>query len=181
MNYLLIFELPVTYKFSLGCRCKTIYNTINSLYILYHVIFHFFAFTRDRMNHLTPTLLLLKCLFQSMIVSCYVFVCWGCWLCLFLRFLYNIGIWNCSNSVIFFVFHFITSYLEISVGKQRKGNQNLTIQKNCHHRSRKTTCVGHHYTQTKANNVNKTWALLQTTGGKKKIQQRTYDLHIPIY
>jgi hypothetical protein len=116
----------------------------------------FFAFTRDRMNNLTPTLLLLKCLFQSMIVSCYVFVCWGCWLCLFLRFLYNIGFWNCSNSVIFFVFHFITSYLEISVGKQRKGNQHLTIQKNCQHRSRKTTCVGHHYTQTKTNNVKST-------------------------
>ena len=27
-------------------------------------------------------------------------------------------------------------------------------------------CVGHHYTQTNTNNVNKTWALLQTTGGK---------------
>ena len=29
-----------------------------------------------------------------------------------------------------------------------------------------TICVGHHYTQTNTNNVNKTWALLQTTGGK---------------
>ena len=27
-----------------------------------------------------------------------------------------------------------------------------------------TICVGHHYTQTHSNNVNKTWALLQTTG-----------------
>jgi len=27
-----------------------------------------------------------------------------------------------------------------------------------------TICVGHHYTQTNTNNVNKTWALLQTTG-----------------
>ena len=27
-------------------------------------------------------------------------------------------------------------------------------------------CVGQHYTQTNTNNVNKTWALLQTTGGK---------------
>ena len=30
----------------------------------------------------------------------------------------------------------------------------------------KTICVGHHYTPTNTNNVNKTWALLQTTGGK---------------
>ena len=26
-------------------------------------------------------------------------------------------------------------------------------------------CVGHHYAQTTTNNVNKTWALLQTTAG----------------
>ena len=29
-----------------------------------------------------------------------------------------------------------------------------------------TICVGHQYSQTKPNNVNKKWALLQTTGGK---------------
>jgi hypothetical protein len=29
-----------------------------------------------------------------------------------------------------------------------------------------TICVGHHYTQTSKNNVNKTWVLLQITGGK---------------
>jgi len=29
-----------------------------------------------------------------------------------------------------------------------------------------TICVGHHYVQSNTNNVNKTWALLQTTGGK---------------
>ena len=29
-----------------------------------------------------------------------------------------------------------------------------------------TICVGHHYTQANTNNVNKTWALLQTIGGK---------------
>ena len=28
-----------------------------------------------------------------------------------------------------------------------------------------TICVGHHYTQTNTNNINKTRALLQTTGG----------------
>jgi hypothetical protein len=29
-----------------------------------------------------------------------------------------------------------------------------------------TICVGHHRSQTNTNNINKTWALLQTTGGK---------------
>jgi hypothetical protein len=29
-----------------------------------------------------------------------------------------------------------------------------------------TICVGYHYMQTSTNNVNKTWALIQTTGGK---------------
>ena len=32
-----------------------------------------------------------------------------------------------------------------------------------------TICVGHHYTQTNTNNVNKTWALLQTTGGTEEL------------
>ena len=31
-----------------------------------------------------------------------------------------------------------------------------------------TICVGRQYTQTNTNNVNKTWALLQTSGGKTK-------------
>jgi len=29
-----------------------------------------------------------------------------------------------------------------------------------------TICVSHHYTQTSTNKVNKTWALVETTGGK---------------
>jgi len=29
-----------------------------------------------------------------------------------------------------------------------------------------TICIGHHYTQANTNNVNKTCALLQTTGGE---------------
>ena len=29
-----------------------------------------------------------------------------------------------------------------------------------------TICVGHHYAQANTNNVNKTWTLLQETGGK---------------
>ena len=32
-----------------------------------------------------------------------------------------------------------------------------------------TICVGHHYMQTNTNNVNKTQALLQTTGGKDEV------------
>ena len=31
-----------------------------------------------------------------------------------------------------------------------------------------TICVGHHYTQTNTNNVNKTSVFLQTTGGKNE-------------
>ena len=31
-----------------------------------------------------------------------------------------------------------------------------------------TICVGHHYAQAYTNNLSKTWALLQTTGGKDK-------------
>jgi len=33
----------------------------------------------------------------------------------------------------------------------------------------KTICVGHHYLQTNTINVNKIWALLQTTGGKDEL------------
>ena len=35
-----------------------------------------------------------------------------------------------------------------------------------HKQKHNTICVGHHYTQTNTNNVNKTRVLLQTTGGK---------------
>ena len=35
-------------------------------------------------------------------------------------------------------------------------------------------CVGHHYTQTNTNNVNKTRALPQTTRGKDKSEHRFY-------
>jgi hypothetical protein len=31
-----------------------------------------------------------------------------------------------------------------------------------------TICIGHHYTQTNTNNINKALAILQTTGGKDK-------------
>ena len=57
----------------------------------------------------------------------------------------------------------------------RRGNKKFTIQRNWQHREHKTKkekkphntiCVGHHYTQTNTNHVNKTGDLLQTTGGK---------------
>ena len=52
-----------------------------------------------------------------------------------------------------------------------RGNQKWTIQGKWQHRvhnTRKnnTICVWHHYVQTNTNNINKTWALLQTTGSK---------------
>ena len=33
----------------------------------------------------------------------------------------------------------------------------------------KTMCVGHQYTQTNTNNINKAWGLLLTTGGKDEL------------
>ena len=39
-------------------------------------------------------------------------------------------------------------------------------------RKHNTVCVGHHYSQASTNNVNKTWALLQTTGGKDEKQSK---------
>jgi hypothetical protein len=74
--------------------------------------------------------------------------------------------------------------MKINVREYRRGNQQLTIQRNWQHRVHKTKknktvtqyntmcgghhlmCVGHHYTQTETNNVNNTLALLQTTIGK---------------
>jgi hypothetical protein len=49
-----------------------------------------------------------------------------------------------------------------------------TRQKNKKHN---TICVGHHYTQTNTNNVNKKQALLQTTGGKD--DPKIYSLIFP--
>ena len=65
----------------------------------------------------------------------------------------------------------------INVKEYRRGNHKWTIQRNWQHWVHKTKnnirkpqhksiCVGHHYTQTNTNNVNKTWSLLQPTRGK---------------
>ena len=48
------------------------------------------------------------------------------------------------------------------IGSTRYTTRRKTKQK------RNTICAGHHYTQTNTNNVSKTAALLQTTGGKVK-------------
>ena len=37
-----------------------------------------------------------------------------------------------------------------------------------------TIYVGHHYAKTNTNNVNKTWHVLQTTGGKDEPKHRFY-------
>jgi hypothetical protein len=51
------------------------------------------------------------------------------------------------------------SYLSVSIVTRR-----TTKQKH------NTICAGHHYTQASTNNVNKTRAFLQTTGGKDEPQ-----------
>jgi len=66
--------------------------------------------------------------------------------------------------------------LQIDVRENRRGNQEWTIQRNgqnCVHKTqdenkqiKNTICGGRHYTQTNTNNINKKWALLQTTRGK---------------
>ena len=48
---------------------------------------------------------------------------------------------------------------------EKTGNTGHTIRRKT---QPNTVCVGHHYTQTNTNNVNKTRALLQITGGKDK-------------
>jgi len=54
----------------------------------------------------------------------------------------------------------------IKKGQSREtGNIGYTIRRKTT-QTHITICVGHHFTQTNTNNVNKTQALLQTTGGK---------------
>ena len=54
----------------------------------------------------------------------------------------------------------------IKNGQYREtGNIVYTIQRKTKQKHN-TICVGHHYTQTNLNKINKTWTLLQTTGDK---------------
>ena len=55
---------------------------------------------------------------------------------------------------------------EIKNGQSREtGNIGFTRRRQTKQKHN-TLCVGNHYMQTNRNNLNKTWALLQTTGGK---------------
>jgi hypothetical protein len=49
--------------------------------------------------------------------------------------------------------------------QRETGNLGYTRRRKTN-RKHNAICVGHHYTLTNTNNVNKTLALLQTTGGK---------------
>jgi hypothetical protein len=84
----------------------------------------------------------------------------------------NVG-FNFKNNLIYNNYVRKSMDEQINVRKyRRRGNQKWIIQRNRQHRVHKakqkhnTICVGHHYTQTNTNSVNKTRALLQTTGGK---------------
>jgi quinolinate synthase len=68
----------------------------------------------------------------------------------------------------------VTSCYRINIREYRRDNQKWTIQRNWQYKVHKTKknkqkhnaiFVGHYYAQTDTNNVNKTWSLLQTTGG----------------
>jgi len=51
---------------------------------------------------------------------------------------------------------------------EEKHNKNTT----------QSICVGHQYTQTNTNNVNTTWALLQTTGGEYELNIDRFNVEI---
>ena len=49
--------------------------------------------------------------------------------------------------------------------KKKYNTEKLATRRRKTKQNHSTVCVGHHYTQTNTTNVNKTCALLQTTGG----------------
>jgi hypothetical protein len=53
-----------------------------------------------------------------------------------------------------------------SIETGNAGHTRKRIKTNKNKQKTNTMCVGHHYPKANTNNVNKTWALLQTTGGK---------------
>jgi hypothetical protein len=79
----------------------------------------------------------------------------------------------------------------INIREHQRGNQKWTIQRNWQqsvHKTkrnkhqRNTIYATHRYAQTHTNNVNKTWALLQTTGGNIVFYYRYwYDLWTPYH
>ena len=53
-----------------------------------------------------------------------------------------------------------------SIETDNAGHTRQRIKPNKNKQKTNTMCIGHHYPQANTNNVNKTWTLLQTTGGK---------------
>ena len=65
-----------------------------------------------------------------------------------------------------FVVFVCKKILKNTEGEKKKG-QAIEIGNKTQNEDKKKPqhkCVGHHYTQTNTNNVNKTWVLLHTTG-----------------
>ena len=56
-----------------------------------------------------------------------------------------------------------------SIETDNAGHTRQRIKTKQKHKKTNTMCVGHYYPQTNTDNVNKTWALLQTTGGKDEL------------
>jgi hypothetical protein len=69
----------------------------------------------------------------------------------------------------------------IKNGESRETGNIVQTKRRLAKQKHNTICVGHHYAQTNTNNVNKTWALLQTTGGKDEpsisLCGKRYGLH----
>jgi hypothetical protein len=89
-------------------------------------------------------------------------------------FMSRTGIVNCLNvrsDCVFYGFWLPLWHLQINVREYRSSNQKLTIQRNWQHDEEKqsqntTQYVLDSTAQTNTNNVNETWALLQTTVGR---------------
>jgi hypothetical protein len=64
--------------------------------------------------------------YQSRTVSGHVYACYGYRFCLLLRF--SEWFWNCSESVVFFVFHFIT-ICDVTIGNHsdRRGSHSIVV------------------------------------------------------
>ena len=62
---------------------------------------------------------------------------------------------------------------EINVREYRRDNAEKLATQDTQDQDKKhkhnAICVGHHYMQINGNNVNKTWALLQTTGDRDEL------------
>ena len=66
--------------------------------------------------------------------------------------------WMCSEFHVYF--------LKTKGQSNMDNTEKLTTQGTQYEKKHNTICVRHRYTETNTINVNKTWALLQTTGGK---------------